>query len=637
MPIYVESETPTAPFSDMPALAVEVAITDSPRDGADWIDVTPWLREGSTQRGRQRLLDRFEAGRATIMLNNQDRRFDPTFTGGPYYGRLVPNRQMRIRALWAGTWYYVFTGLVDSWTQEYPQSGTNTVCTLQATDAFKVLSAVPVFSSPWALSVYAAQPSLWWRLNETVGSTTAQDQVGNSPLTTSGSPTFGTTSIIAQDTQTACAFDLSDLLLGTCNTNGVNGGLDGGALSVECWYATTDSSAGIWDTATTGGASPFAAMGVSSGNVYFAVTDTSSNQVQVPSTGVNVADGNPHHIVATYTSGAGTSTKLYVDGVDVTGTPSNSDNAVVGPYLANRLRVGINAVQGFGTGTLQDLVIYDYVLAATTVAQHYADGYTGRSGDTTGARIGTILDGVGWPSNARDIDTGNSLLQEDNDADGNALSMIQRAVDSENGAFYIRADGKTRFRERQAIFQDAVYQTSNATFGDSTGELHYENLNVEYDDDQLANVVSVTRNGGAEQVSEDTDSQAQYFQRLLSRSGLIVANDNDAKSLSEYLLARYKRPFLVFTDLRLQPRDDPSNLWPQVLGRELEERLTIKRRPLGVGSAISQDALIQGIEHRFGPASWATTFWLSAADVDTAFLTLDDTLLGRLDVNILGY
>lgn len=48
--------------------------------GGSWTDLTPWTRRISIKRGRQRLLDRFEPGTATITLDNRDRRFDPAYT-----------------------------------------------------------------------------------------------------------------------------------------------------------------------------------------------------------------------------------------------------------------------------------------------------------------------------------------------------------------------------------------------------------------------------------------------------------------------------------------------------------------------------------------------------------------------------
>lgn len=65
-----------------PTFAFEIAFASNPLDSSpSWTDVTTYLKSVSVNRGRQRDLDTFDAGRASFVLDNQDRRFDPTFTG----------------------------------------------------------------------------------------------------------------------------------------------------------------------------------------------------------------------------------------------------------------------------------------------------------------------------------------------------------------------------------------------------------------------------------------------------------------------------------------------------------------------------------------------------------------------------
>jgi hypothetical protein len=49
------------------------------------IDVTEYVEQVDIRRGRSSELEGFEAGTATITLNNNDRRFDPINTSSPYY------------------------------------------------------------------------------------------------------------------------------------------------------------------------------------------------------------------------------------------------------------------------------------------------------------------------------------------------------------------------------------------------------------------------------------------------------------------------------------------------------------------------------------------------------------------------
>ena len=111
-----------------------------------WTDVTAYALGLSTRRGASRAegpVLRFEAGSATVTLDNSDRRFDPTNLSGPYVlagvTQVTPMRKVRVSAVHGGTRYPVFTGYADSWDIAYQGSGMST-CTLTATDATKVLS-----------------------------------------------------------------------------------------------------------------------------------------------------------------------------------------------------------------------------------------------------------------------------------------------------------------------------------------------------------------------------------------------------------------------------------------------------------------------------------------------------------------
>lgn len=84
----------------MPTVSAEVAFTTAPGATPTWTDITQYVREAYTKRGRQRQLDQFDGGRMTMLLDNRDRRFDPTNTAGPYYPNVLPMRKVRLRAIW---------------------------------------------------------------------------------------------------------------------------------------------------------------------------------------------------------------------------------------------------------------------------------------------------------------------------------------------------------------------------------------------------------------------------------------------------------------------------------------------------------------------------------------------------------
>lgn len=84
--------------------------------------VTGDVRSVGIRRGRQRQLERFQAGQCTIVLNNDQRTYDPSVTSSvisPYAGEIRPRREVRVDA--GGV--RLFTGIVEDWNLTYETKG----------------------------------------------------------------------------------------------------------------------------------------------------------------------------------------------------------------------------------------------------------------------------------------------------------------------------------------------------------------------------------------------------------------------------------------------------------------------------------------------------------------------------------
>jgi hypothetical protein len=103
--------------------------------GQTFFDVSVYAKSLSITRGKSRELDRFQAGQVSVVFNNQNRYFDPTFASSPFYGQIVPRRSIRI--LVKGL--VQFLGTVDDWNLDYSTDGTANA-TVNAFDALSVLS-----------------------------------------------------------------------------------------------------------------------------------------------------------------------------------------------------------------------------------------------------------------------------------------------------------------------------------------------------------------------------------------------------------------------------------------------------------------------------------------------------------------
>jgi hypothetical protein len=111
-------------------------------DDSDWTlggeifyDVTDKVRSWSSGRGKSRALDAFNAGQASVVFDNNDRAFDPTFAASPYYGQIIPKRQLRI----SSNNVVQFYGLVDDWNLDYSPQG-DSVASVIVSDGFRQLA-----------------------------------------------------------------------------------------------------------------------------------------------------------------------------------------------------------------------------------------------------------------------------------------------------------------------------------------------------------------------------------------------------------------------------------------------------------------------------------------------------------------
>jgi hypothetical protein len=120
---------------------------------ADIVNITDQVMAVSTRRGRNRILANFEAGTATVTINDPNSDFNPQNTASPYYGKLIPLRKIRI---WADTTLLgityriaLFSGYINSFDTSFYQGvqQTSTV-TLQCTDGFRLLNNVATGTAP---------------------------------------------------------------------------------------------------------------------------------------------------------------------------------------------------------------------------------------------------------------------------------------------------------------------------------------------------------------------------------------------------------------------------------------------------------------------------------------------------------
>ena len=653
MTLLTSTHFPTAKNANYPAFDVEVAFGSLPTEGPIWRTIASDVRGFSSVRGRPREFDRFSAGRMTATLDNNARDFDPEYSSSPHYGHVLPEKRVRVLASYGGTQYVVFDGFVDGWPQEWQDFGKDATVQLSATDGFKILSQVQMPDSFFEFAVGLNPPEHRWRLTEaSVAAGTFSPDTGRSTSLATG--TYNGSASVVSEGLIPYGPDSTSIDFTHADRDSIqlaNISLDAPS-SVAAWFKITTTDTALTDVVfmiNAGSAYGYLAVPASgtllggaaipAGRAaFFAYDATEYNGVY--SSG-RVDDGAVYHVVGTAESTAGL--LIYVNGVDVTTAWASSagqvdganTHAAIGNIASSLFSSGFYGLNG----QIDDLAVYERALSAQEVADLFNAGDNALSGDATGTRVRRVLDYAGWPgyglstSADRDLDTGSSTVGEHNLSGGSALDYLQTLHDTEQGQMYMGLDGalssdgvfKFVWRQRHALITASRSNTSQATFSDS-GALRYADLELSYDETKVYNEARVTRTGGADQVTQDATSQGRYFRRTYEKSGLLYSSDNDSFDHATWAVNRYKDPATRIEAVIIKPLDNPSGLWPQVLGREIGDRITVER------NGVSKEVIIEGKEIDYDGEDWTTTFRCSPADLGPYWL-LDDATFSVLDTS----
>lgn len=290
------------------------------------------------------------------------------------------------------------------------------------------------------------------------------------------------------------------------------------------------------------------------------------------------------------------------------------------PYIRPMVKIRIGAVWG---GTTEWLFVgyveswrpgYNALMAWCDL--ECVDGFAyfnlrtisgGRIEEWSGDRISAILDTLVWPSAERVYMTGEVVMVEQIGITSQALAYMQLVARSEGGQLFINRQGYVVFEDRS--YRDGL--TSVATFSDDpTGvDLPYAEFDVSMDDSLLYNNISVTRDGGIEQLAGDATSGSRYFVRWLHQSGLLMLDDSVANSHAERLLARYKDPRTRVVRFVVDP--GVRNVWPNVLDLGLSQVITLERTGLHGGSPLSLQQHVEAVQWDITKERWLLSLQLS--------------------------
>ncbi|MCU1527461.1 MAG: hypothetical protein JWP75_1224 [Frondihabitans sp.] len=266
---------------------------------------------------------------------------------------------------WSGAQF--FAGNIDD-VSVYPTALSRAQVNAQWVAAGNI-STIPVApKDAYGSQVFTDSPSLYYRLDDAVGSTTAHDSGPNSSDGVySGGVTQGVAGALAKNSDTAATFDGSSGQV--TSSQSFN---DPEVYTVEAWFKTTTTSGGKiigFGNSQTGLSSSYDRhiYMQNNGQLVFGTYTGQTNTITTPG---SYNDGAWHYVTATQ-SAAGLA--LYVDGNLIGTNPTTKAQAYTGYW-----KIGGDPTWGssspYFAGTIDEAAVYDHALSASTIAEHYALG-----------------------------------------------------------------------------------------------------------------------------------------------------------------------------------------------------------------------------------------------------------------------
>jgi hypothetical protein len=312
---------------------------------------------------------------------------------------------------------------------------------------------------------------------------------------------------------------------------------------------------------------------------------------------------------------------------------------ITATYLGVTYPIYAGYITGYSTSTpkFNGDIVYTTVTAVDGFrlfqnAQFF--GVTGAvAGETTGSRIEKILNTIGWPSALRDIDTGLTTVQADPATQRTALSALQTVATTEYGALYMDATGRVAFQDRD-LTVSSIGDPAVVFADDGTG-IGYFDVKWVFDDTQVYNLATVTRNGGTVQTASDAASIEKYFTHSYNQSGLLMETDAEALDYAKAFVASRKDTVIRVNELTLDLQQD--NYTAGTIAALSIDFFT----PVSVtttqpnNTTLSKTEQVFNVTHSITPNSWKVRFGTAEPIID-GFI-LDSTIYGILGTSILSY
>jgi hypothetical protein len=254
------------------------------------------------------------------------------------------------------------------------------------------------------------------------------------------------------------------------------------------------------------------------------------------------------------------------------------------------------------------------------------------AGQTSGTRIGKILDQIGWPAGMRDIDAGQTTVQADPGTLRTSLGAMQLVTSTEYGSLYMDGLGNLVFQDR-LLTSSSVAGTPVEFNDDGTG-ISYNNALWKLDDTLIFNKASITRTGGTAQVAFNQASIDKYFLHSYQEQNLLMQTDAEALNNALAFVASRQETSIRCDAVTLDLYTDNYDAGIlAALDLDFFDPVTVTTTQPG-SSTLTKTLQVFGVSHDIKPSNWKTTFTTLEPIIDSFII---GTNYGILGTNTLSY
>ncbi len=510
-----------------------------------------------------------------------------------------------------------FWGIVNQWPVKW--SGLYSTVTVTATDVFSVLSRAEEQMRPMLTQEYLLWgPNALYPMDEESGATSAGDAsgltgpqslavqqagaggtiefgAGTAPLGLDGAPLFTPASSSAGKFLRA---ELGASAQGSSLTQ---------PLLMEWWFSTSTAGRSVVAIASSD-RDYYLVFSLASATGFLTVTSKAPEVAAATTTvgAANLANGQLHHVI--YDAAV---QELYVDGVSI-----GAFGGILAVQDLSTLTIGANQVGGsLWAGSVSSLaVFFDSSMSASSLVDHYTCGTTGYAGETADERAARLTAYTGLAFS--DLGTFSTGIAEQAALGRTCLEHLRDVEATESGKLYASRGAPMVTLQGRSVRYNPTSALSVAYVDFEPGDLE-----LAYDTQKVANVLTLSRPGGATQRMVHTASKAA--RGPIGRNvDTLCTTDLVVTDLGNWLLWRYAVPTSELRAARIEAFTMGQAIYRTLMAADISTVFTVTAMP-AEAPATSMSVTVEGYREDIRHNQHMIQFLTSRTVTDTVWV-LDD-------------